>query len=94
MFTVQVGGFKGEKLSNNSPITDFKTGMTSIITVNYSQGSSAGFPTQAGILETYHDKGYAGWSYQKWISYQTCKVYMRFWDEDTTKAWLDWVLIN
>lgn len=94
LFTVQVGGFKGEKLSNNSPITDFKTGMTSIITVNYSQGSSAGFPTQAGILETYHDKGYAGWSYQKWISYQTCKVYMRFWDEDTTKAWLDWVLIN
>lgn len=94
LFTVQVGGFKGAKLSNNSPITDFKVGMTSIITVNYSQGSSAGFPTQAGILETYHDKGYAGWSYQKWISYQTCKVYMRFWDEDTTKSWLDWVPIN
>lgn len=94
LFTVQVGGFEGEALSNNSPITDFKKGMTSIITVNYSQGSSAGFPTQAGILETYRDKGYAGWSYQKWISYQTCKVYMRFWDEDTTKAWLDWVPIN
>ncbi len=94
LFTVQVGGFEGEKLSNNSPITDFKKGMTSIITVNYSQGSSAGFPTQAGILETYRDKGYAGWSYQKWISYQTCKVYMRFWDEDTTKSWLDWVPIN
>ena len=94
LFTVQVGGFEGEKLSNNSPITDFKKGMTSIITVNYSQGSSAGFPTQAGILETYRDKGYEGWSYQKWISYQTCKVYLRFWDEDITKAWLGWVPIN
>lgn len=78
----------------NTPISEYKKGRTTICKVDYGSGSNAGFPSTAGFIETYRDSAYDGWSYQKWISYRTCKTYMRFWDEDDTKQWLEWAALN
>lgn len=78
----------------DTPISEYKKGRTTICKVDYESGSNAGFPSTAGFIETYRDSAYDGWSYQKWISYRTCKTYMRFWDEDDTKQWLEWAALN
>lgn len=83
----------GEKTSQ-TPITEYKSGIISISTIDYAHGHGGKFPADQGILETYRDASWLGYSYQKFTELKTCKQYMRFWDADVTNSWLSWVSIN
>lgn len=83
----------GEK-TNQTSITEYKAGIISISTVDYAHGHGGKFPADQGILETYRDASWLGYSYQKFTELKTCKQYMRFWDADDTNSWLGWVSIN
>lgn len=83
----------GEK-TNQTPITEYKSGIISISTIDYAHGHGGKFPADQGILETYRDASWLGYSYQKFTELKTCKQYMRFWDADATNSWLSWVSIN
>ena len=73
------------------PITSF---IPNAVTITYYNNSAnAGYPTSAGVLETFYCKTSPGFSWQKWTAHPTCKQKMRFWD-NTNKTWFDWAEIN
>ncbi|MDY3844659.1 MAG: hypothetical protein SOZ55_06030, partial [Ruminococcus sp.] len=73
------------------PITSF---IPNAVTITYYNSSAnAGYPTSAGVLESFYCKTSPDFSWQKWTAYPTCKQKMRFWN-NTNKAWFDWAEIN
>ena len=80
----------GEGIASE-PVTSFIP--DSVTLSYYNVSSNAGYPTSAGVLETFYCKTSPDFSWQKWTAYPTCKQQMRFWD-NTNKAWFDWVEIN
>lgn len=75
-------------INNTTLLTEFPNG-TSI--KGFLVSDNAGFPTQAGTLETYKDfRKYSQLSYQLWYAFNSQDIYRRNWGG----SWGSWVKIN
>ena len=73
------------------PVTSF---VPNAVTLSYYNASSnSGYPTSAGVLETFYCKTSPDFSWQKWTACPSCKQLMRFWN-NTDKKWMDFVALN
>lgn len=92
-FASNIIGYTWKQMSSkhDTPVTKFNPNMVTMEYINYAM--NAGFPTGAGVLETFYCKQSIDFSWQKWTAHGTCKQSMRFWDS-SNNSWMSWVSTN
>lgn len=82
-------------VANDTPITDFE--FNKITVMNFTNGTTLGFPVNAGVLETYRDKytDFNTFCYQIIVPVYSNDNELRYrqWDK-TNKVWKSWNKIN